>query len=340
MIKIRLTNWNKGRNNHTFRPFLLYGQYFNDIGIQLTDNGSYDFEFIGMEDFLDKSKPLDRSIEDGLESLSKITGDHFLFDGSDSTSLMAAYEVFEQSNAKFLFKSALTTQEQYKIPSAFNKWWFGSGSNLDLAYDISDDLYSRIKLTGWNFGYYNLNYLNFDNANLTRDIDVCAIYQGIHKENDDHGTRNDLYYTNHRSRAWEALESSKGISYEKDKRPYPKFVDAMRRSKCTLSPYGMGEPCFRDFEIIQMGSVMIKPDMGKVITKPNIYIPYETYIPCMLDYSDLIEKIQWVKDNPKQCKDITENARRNMKESYTIENLLLHWYDIFNGLDNVENEYV
>ena len=54
MIKIKLTNWNKGRNNHTFRPFLLYGQFFNQIGIEFVEGGDYDFEFIGMADFLDK----------------------------------------------------------------------------------------------------------------------------------------------------------------------------------------------------------------------------------------------------------------------------------------------
>jgi hypothetical protein len=336
MIKIKLTNWNKGRNNHTFRPFLLYGQYFNEIGIQFIEDGSYDFEFVGMEDFLDKNKPLNQSIEDGLESLSKITGDYFLFDGSDSTSLMASYEVFEKANAIYLFKSAKTTQKQYAKPSAFNKWFFGSGSDLDLSYTISDDIYDRIKLTGWNFGYYNPGYLNFDNANLQRDIDVCAIYQGFHKESYDHNTRNDLMYTKHRTGAWKVLEESSNISYEKDKRPFPEFANIMRRSKATLSPFGMGEPCFRDFEIFQFGSVMIKPDMSRVITHPNVYIPYETYVPCALDWSDLTEKIEWVKDNPKQCQEITENARRVMKESYAIENLLMHWYNTVSTFKGIE----
>jgi hypothetical protein len=328
MIKIKLTNWNKGRNNHTFRIFLMYAQQFNQIGIQFVENGSCDFEFIGMMDFLDKSIPLQDSINYGLDSLSKKTGDYFLFDGSDSTSLMAAYEVFEKSNAQYLFKTAKSTQQQYAIPSAFNKWFFGNNSDLDLSYNISNELYDRIKLTGWNFGYYNPGYLNFDNSNADRDIDVCAIYQGFHKECYDHGVRNDLMYTNHRNGAWEILKQSTDISYETDKRPFPEFINTMQRSKCTLSPYGMGELCFRDFEIIQYGSVMIKPDMSNVITHPNIYIPYETYVPCKLDWSDLLEKIEWVKSNPKQCKEITENAKRIMKQSYTIENLLKYWHSM------------
>ena len=336
MIKIKLRNWNKGRNNHTFRPLLIYAQHFNEIGVQFVEDGSYDFEFIGMMDFLNKDIPLQESIDYGIENLPKVTGDHFLFDGSDSTSLMAAYEVFEKSNANYLFKTAKTTQEQYATPSAFNKWFFGNGSDLDLAYNIPDDMYDRIKLTGWNFGYYDPNYLNFDDSNLERDIDVCAIYQGFHKDCSDHDVRNDGMYTDHRTGAWKKLEASSGIYYEKDRRPFPEFVNAMQRSKCTLSPYGMGELCFRDFEIIQYGSVMIKPDMSKIITHPDVYFPYETYIPCKLDWSDLIEKIEWVKDNPKQCKEITENAKKILKKSYTIEKLLVYWYNMILTFSGIE----
>ena len=328
MIKIKLTNWNKGRNDHTFRPFLIYSQHFIEIGVQFVEDGSYDIEFIGMADFLNKRIPLDDSIQYGLQSLSNKTGEYCLFDGSDSTSLMASYEVFARSNAKYLFKTALTTKEQYNIPSAFNKWFFNDGSELDISYNIPQDTYDRIRLTGWNHGYHNPNYLMFDTSNIIRDIDVCAIYQGEHKENTDHCVRNDMYYTKHRLTAWEILNSSTGISYEINKRSYEEFINILRRSKCTLSPYGMGEICFRDFEIIQYGSVMIKPDMSLVRTYPNVYIPYETYIPVKLDWSDLIEKIEWIKENPIQCERITYNAKEIMKKSFTIENLLLYWYNI------------
>ena len=162
MIKIKLNNWQQGRNQNTFRIFLMYTKYFNDIGIQFVEDGSYDFEFIGMHDFINKKIPLQESIEYGLESLSKKSGDYYLFDGSDSTSLMGAYEVFIQSQAKYLFKSAILEREEYATPSAFNKWFFGNGSDLDLSYDISEKIYNRIKLSGWNLGYYNLSYLNFD----------------------------------------------------------------------------------------------------------------------------------------------------------------------------------
>jgi hypothetical protein len=65
---------------------------------------------------------------------------------------MAAYEVFEKSNAQYLFKTAKSTQQQYAIPSAFNKWFFLEIIViLDLSYNISNELYDRIKLNWLEF---------------------------------------------------------------------------------------------------------------------------------------------------------------------------------------------
>lgn len=326
MIKVKLTNWNKGRNNHTFRPFLLYSKLFQEIGVQFVEDGDYDFEFIGMADFLDKKIPLEDSIQMGIDALKDKKGPYFLFDGSDSTSLMAAYEVLKESNAIALYKNQLLPREEYAKPTAFNKWFFGSGSDLDLGYTISEEEYKRLRLSGWNLGYYNPDYLNYDQANLERDIDVCAIYQGYHKENSDHHVRNDVMYTDHRVGAWDALKDSPRSIY-RDKRPYEEYINVLRRSKLALSPFGMGEVCFRDFEIIQFGSIMIKPDMSNVHTHPNIYIPYETYIPCKYDWSDLEEVVEEVLTNWDKYKHIPERAREVFRESFSLENLLLYWYN-------------
>ena len=106
MIKVKILNSTKGRNEPTFRPLLFIKDMLKDYSIDITDSDDYDFLFVGMDDFIDKKKSLEESTEWGLENLSKITGDYFLFDGSDSTSLMGAYEVFEKSNAVYLFKKS------------------------------------------------------------------------------------------------------------------------------------------------------------------------------------------------------------------------------------------
>lgn len=58
-------------------------------------------------------------------------------------------------------------------------------------------------------------------------------------------------------------------------------------SKICVSPFGFGEICWRDFEAILWGCLMVKPDMSHVRTQPDIFVPYETYVPVKWDYSDL-----------------------------------------------------
>jgi len=326
MIRIKLRNWNKGRNIQTFRPFVLHTSLFYQAGIQFVEEGDCDFEFIGMEDFINKKLPLSESISKGLELLATIEKPYFLFDGSDSTSLMGAYEVFTQSQAIHLYKNQLLSREEYKNKTAFNKWFFGTGTSLDLSYDILEKDYEKIKLSGWNLGYHHPQYLNFTPNNLSKDIDVCAIYQGYHVENSDHHVRNDLLYTSHRVSAWETLSKS-SRNVVTDKKPYSEYVDILSRSKVAISPFGMGEICFRDFEIVHYGTVMIKPDMSRIITEPNLYVPYETYIPCKPDWSDLLDVVEEVLTNWDKYEPIAKKAQQRLLENFSPSRLVEYWKD-------------
>ena len=336
MIKIKILNPTKDRNEPTFRPFAFIQQRLSDYSIQFTDSDDFDYLFVGMSDFLDKKKSLQESIDYGLENLSKITGDYFLFDGSDSTSLMGAYEVFEQSDAIYLFKNQLLNRQDYKKPTAFNKWFFGDGSDLDLGYNISEDKWDRIKLSGYNLGYLLPQYRNFQPINTNKSIDVCAIYQAEHKYCEDHLVRNDLHYTNHRKGAWDIM-NSQFLDIRKDKLPYQEYINVLYNSKIALSPFGMGELCFRDFECMQFGTIILKPTMEKIITKPNIYLDNDTYISVNYDWSDLKEKIDYVLSNFNELNEkINNNIRDTFLSKYSYENLCLHWYDIFKNMSDVE----
>ena len=102
MIKIKLSD---NQNIKCFSGLIIAKDMLRDYSIDITDSDDYDYEFVDANQFLKLSLPLQESIDWGLENLSKITGDYFLFDGSDSTSLMGAYEVFEQSDAIYLLKN-------------------------------------------------------------------------------------------------------------------------------------------------------------------------------------------------------------------------------------------
>ena len=151
MIKIKIFNPVVGKNRISFQGFLIMQNMLRDYSIELTESDDFDYAFLGADDILNKSIGLEESIEYGLKNIDKYArgGDCFIFDGSDSTSLMGSYEVLEQSDAKFLFKNQLLkTREDYKKKTSFNKWFFGNGSDLDLGYDIGE-MVNCNKLIPW-----------------------------------------------------------------------------------------------------------------------------------------------------------------------------------------------
>ena len=57
MIKIKILNPTKDRNEPTFRPFLYIKDMLKDYSIDITtESDDYDFLFVGMADFINKNK--------------------------------------------------------------------------------------------------------------------------------------------------------------------------------------------------------------------------------------------------------------------------------------------
>ena len=337
MIKIRLSD---NQNMKCFSGLIISKDMLKDYSIDITDSDDYDYEFIVTNEFVKSSLPLKESIDWGLENLSKKSGDYFLFHGGDSTSIMGAYEVFIESNAKYLFKKQLLSQEDYREETTLNKWFFGKGSVLDRGYDIPDDVYSKMKLTGYNVAHNWPHLQQMQLTNETRDIDVCAVYRGILDNGTmDHEVQSDVLYTKHRKGAWDKLDYiSETYNVVKGQTAPEQFVKIMKRSKIGLSPFGMGELCYRDLELIQWGCLLVKPDMSKVIIEPDFFKPMETYVPVNPDWSDLNETIHKVLENVKDYQYIIDNARQKVVEMYSYQNVCLHWYNFFAEMSGVESE--
>ena len=253
---------------------------------------------------------------------------------------MGAYEVFIESNAKYLFRKQLLSQEDYKEKTTLNKWFFGKGSQLDRGYDIPDDVYNRMKLTGYNVAHNWPHLQHMQEGNPIRDIDMCAVYQGIlDNGNMDHELRSDVLYTKHRNGGWKELEKIKDkYNIVKGQSSPQSFISIMKRSKIGLSPFGMGELCYRDLELVQHGCLLLKPDMSKVITEPDFFKPMDTYVPLKPDWSDLNETIEKVLANFKDYQYIIDNARQKVVEMYSYQNVCMYWYNFFAGLSGVESE--
>lgn len=112
--------------------------------------------------------------------------------------------------------------------------------------------------------------------------------------------------------ALEALASKLRIHAPTDRVSQQDYYYEMLESRFTVSPYGFGELCWRDFEAILCGSVLIKPDMSHIETWPNLFVPGETYVPVAWDYADLDEATSVLVNDEAARLRIAENARNTL----------------------------
>ncbi|MBN2618553.1 MAG: glycosyltransferase family 1 protein [Spirochaetales bacterium] len=92
------------------------------------------------------------------------------------------------------------------------------------------------------------------------------------------------------------------------------FNKEVKESMITLSPFGWGELCKRDFEAVYYRSLLLKPDMSHLETWPNIFIDGETYVSFKWDLSDMEEKALYYLNNDSKREEIINNAFNNYKE--------------------------
>ncbi len=86
------------------------------------------------------------------------------------------------------------------------------------------------------------------------------------------------------------------------------YYEEMLRSRICVSPFGYGEICWRDFEAVLCGCVLVKPDMSHVETAPDLFVPNETYVPVRWDYADLEATLAGLLADPERCERIRSNA--------------------------------
>jgi hypothetical protein len=97
------------------------------------------------------------------------------------------------------------------------------------------------------------------------------------------------------------------------------YTAEMQTSKICVSPFGYGEICYRDYEAALHGCLLFKPDMSHVRSEPNIFRPFETYVPLAWDYRDLAEKVRhYIADDAERLR-IVGNARRVLREALRPE---------------------
>ncbi len=99
----------------------------------------------------------------------------------------------------------------------------------------------------------------------------------------------------HRTRVSEAL---KKIGCSCSAIPAKEYFEELRRSKIVVSPFGLGEICYRDYEAIWSGAALVKPSMSHLGTWPELYEDGATYISHSWDLSDLLQKVEETLSSP------------------------------------------
>lgn len=115
--------------------------------------------------------------------------------------------------------------------------------------------------------------------------------------------------------AIEALAGRFAVHAPTDRVSQGDYYQEMLCSRMSLSPYGFGEICWRDFETMLCGCLLIKPDMSHLETAPDLFVPGETYVPVAWDYSDLGDVVARYLSDEKARDDIAHTARRRLLDA-------------------------
>lgn len=91
------------------------------------------------------------------------------------------------------------------------------------------------------------------------------------------------------------------------------YWNELRNSKIVLSPFGWGEMCWRDFEGLMNGCVVVKPGMDHLETWPQMLRSGETMRTVEWDMSDLEATVDEILDNPGRAREIAERGQKEYR---------------------------
>lgn len=97
------------------------------------------------------------------------------------------------------------------------------------------------------------------------------------------------------------------------------YFKELSQSISSISPFGFGEICYRDFESIICGAAIVKQDMRHLETWPNLWIENETYLPFAWDFSDFQEKVDFILRFPEKMVQLARNAQDIYKNLLVTE---------------------
>lgn len=344
MIRIKIHEIQKHRNETTFRPFLSAQDIFRDVGIRFVFAGDkFDINWIGQATFCDKNAPLYSANDKGSNYINKhVDGDYILFDGQDSASLIGDIDIWDKVKkqpTKFFKNSFYADWNEYYRPSPHGRIYWDRDNLIDFKVQTTIES-NKYELSGCNWlSTITPNWFKY--SGVKKEYDVFALFSFPGKVNFEFTNQTNYYYDFHRRKCinWlDKLPTNIKIATLTDGQrvPIDQYYQLMSRSKIVVAPFGYGEMAPRDIESAMVGSILIKPDMSHIQTNPNIFIPNKTYVPVKWDFSDMNEKILELLENYDEKQEFfVENMRAEYANQYNPTNLVLHTYNWLKTLDGI-----
>ncbi len=205
----------------------------------------------------------------------------------------------------YIFTDFLDRRFGYNIDG----WYFGS-------YPDPNHLHKLVY--GWNLGV-NSKYRRLLKINQMLHIPWESRPYAINcRLGTKSNNRKQEWYQRYRRFALDLLQtvrtevSCTNIDYISPKQ----YLQEMIRSKIVVSPFGWGEVCFRDYEAVCCGALLVKPSMSHLETSPNIFVEGETYVPIKWDLSNLVEKCEYYLAHPGEAKEIIQRGQDELLNYY------------------------
>lgn len=153
----------------------------------------------------------------------------------------------------------------------------------------------------------------------------------VHSRITTNGTNWYSYMRGEATEAAERLSARFSVAW-KGKVSKRQYFAELYQSKICFSPFGYGEVCWRDFEAMSCGSLLLKPDMSHLKLKGDPFRPFETYVPVAWDLSDIEEKIDYYLRNETERLSIVESAFMSLRERQSSQKFLDESRDLWTKL--------
>lgn len=177
-------------------------------------------------------------------------------------------------------------------------WNIGIGAYPTQNDNFLNRHHSKIKklltvfsITGQTFALRKIvkTYLNQMTRELSTEINIASKHDRVSARFQSHAYRNSISY----QRVMFKKRIVSNSTFLTDILPRSQFLTETGSIKGVLSPFGWGEICFRDFEAVLGGALLIKADMSHVETWPNIYT-LDSYYPVAWNGSDIESVCDWM----------------------------------------------